>query len=124
MCDGRSVIFALKIIFKEINHIDKISIGFTLTSQFPGKFFSGYLISALNKPQGKPVHVQYLQQNKEVLKTIVWYGPLVSYLPLDTLIYCLVFLFFRTRVGRGGEVDAEVYLVHVIICICLWGLCI
>lgn len=62
---------ALKIIFKEINHIDKISIGFTLTSQFPGKFFSGYLISALNKPQGKPVHVQYLQQNKEVLKTIV-----------------------------------------------------
>lgn len=70
-CDGRSVIFALKIIFKEINHINKISIGFTLTSQFPGKFFSGYLISALNKPQGKPVHVQYLQQNKEVLKTIV-----------------------------------------------------
>ena len=71
VCDGRSVIFALKIIFKEINHINKISIGFTLTSQFPGKFFSGYLISALNKPQGKPVHVQYLQQNKEVLKTIV-----------------------------------------------------
>lgn len=71
VCDGRSVIFALKIIFKEINHIDKISIGFKLTSQFPGKFFSGYLISALNKPQGKPVHVQYLQQNKEVLKTIV-----------------------------------------------------
>lgn len=110
MCDGRSVIFALKIIFKEINHINKISIGFTLTSQFPGKFFSGYLISALNKPQGKPVHVQYLQQNKEVLKTIVWYGPLVSYLPLDTLIYCLVFLFFEQGWEGGGERLMQKYI--------------